>query len=198
MNPWQVEPIAEKQELITAGMVTEDVERRVSERLARGSVGSFVWDSGVRDEDMAFCIREEQRNSTMVLALLAIQTWLRVYEELKVDEARLLRLHFRSDLSPRQPALIAGVLFGEAVLRNLPKAYRKCFDRSKSEDCSFSEKESCFPCRNRPFQRGCQLDGRLGRRSPYLHLQEANCTHSQRRQRRWGPWSWRPQPHIQP
>ena len=56
MNPWQVEPIAEKQELITAGMVTEDVERRVSDRLARGSVGSFVWDSGVRDEDMAFCV----------------------------------------------------------------------------------------------------------------------------------------------
>ena len=100
-----------KRRRISAGMVTEDVECRVSERLARGSVGSFVWDSGVRDQDVVFCIREEQRNSAMVLALLAIQTCLRVYEELKVDEARLLRLHFPSDLSPRQPALIPGVLF---------------------------------------------------------------------------------------
>ena len=79
----------------------------------------------------------------MVLALLAIQTCLRVYEELKVDEARLLRLHFPSDLSPRQPALILGVLFGEAVLQNLPRAYQLC-GRSKSEDCRFSAKESCF------------------------------------------------------
>ena len=115
-----------KRRRFSAGMVTEDVERRVSERLARRSVGSFVWDSGVRDQDVVFCVREEQRNSTMVLALLAIQTCLRVYEELKVDEARLLRLHFPSDLSPRQPALIPGVLFGEAVLRNLPRAYQIC------------------------------------------------------------------------
>ena len=115
-----------KRRRISAGMVTEDVERRVSERLARGSVGSFVWESGVRDQDVGFCIREEQRNSAMVLALLAIQTCLRVYEELKVDEARLLRLHFASNLSPRQPALIPGVLFGEGVLRNLPRAYQLC------------------------------------------------------------------------
>ena len=65
-----------KRRRISAGMVTEDVERRISERLARGSVGSFVWDAGVRDQDVVFCIREEQRNSTMVLALLAIQTCL--------------------------------------------------------------------------------------------------------------------------
>ena len=51
-----------------------------------------------------------------------------------MDETRLLRLHFPSDLSPRQPGLIAGVLFGEA-------------GRSKSEDCRFSAKESCYdPC----------------------------------------------------
>ena len=70
-----------KKRRVSAGMVTEDVERRVSQRLARGSIGSFVWDSGVRDRDVEFCIREEQRNSTLVLALLAIQTCLRVYED---------------------------------------------------------------------------------------------------------------------
>ena len=53
-----------KRRRISAGMVTEDVERRVFQRLARGSIGSFVWDSGVRDQDVEFCVREEQRNST--------------------------------------------------------------------------------------------------------------------------------------
>ena len=95
-----------------------------SPRDLRADLCSFVWDSGVRDQDVEFCIREEQRNSTVVLALRAIQiTCLRVYEELKVDETRLLRLHFSSDLSPRQPGLIPGVLFGEAILRNLNRAY---------------------------------------------------------------------------
>ena len=126
-----------KRRRISAGMVTEDVARRVSERLARGSVGSFVWNSEIRDQDVAFCIREEQRNSTMVLALLAIQTCLRVYEELKVDEARLLRLHFPSDSSPRQPALILGVLFGEAVLRNLPRAYQICLAEANRRIAAF-------------------------------------------------------------
>ena len=45
-----------KRRRISAGMVTEDVERRVSERLAGGFVGLLVWDSGVRDQDVAFCI----------------------------------------------------------------------------------------------------------------------------------------------
>ena len=137
-----------KRRRISAGMVTEDVERRVSERLARGSVGSFVWDSGVRDQDVAFCIREEQRNSTMVLSLLAIQTCLRVYEELKVDEARLLRLHFPSDLSPRQPALIPGVLFGEAVLRKLPRAYQVCAAEANRRIAAFRRRSQvqCHRC----------------------------------------------------
>ena len=129
-----------KRRRISAGMVTEDVERRISERLARGSVGSFVWDAGVRDQDVVFCIREEQRNSTMVLALLAIQTCLRVYEELKVDEARLLRLHFPSNLSPRQPDLIPGVLFGEGVLRNLPRAYQLCVAEAKRRIADFRQR----------------------------------------------------------
>ena len=131
MNPWQVGPIAEEQAFITGPPILRGLG------LARGSVGSFVWDSGVRDQDVAFCIREEQRNSAMVLALLAIQTCLRVYEEIKVDEARLLRLPFPSDLSPRQPALIPGVLFGEAVLRNLPRAYQICLTEANRRIAAF-------------------------------------------------------------
>ena len=75
--------------------------------------------------------------STVVLAPLAIQTCLRVYEELKVDETRLLRIHFPSDLSLRQPGPIPGVLFGEAILRNLNRAYQLCLAEANPRIADF-------------------------------------------------------------
>ena len=56
-----------KRRRISAGMVTEDVERRVSQRLARGSIGSLVWNSGVRDQDVEFCILDTLYLGTRIL-----------------------------------------------------------------------------------------------------------------------------------
>ena len=111
------EPAAPKRRRVAnVGLMTKDVEQRLMDRLARGSMGSFIWVSGVRAPDIESCIKYEQRSNVLVLALVALRSCLSIFEGLKEDERRMLRLEFPNDLSPHN-AQITATLYGEAVVR---------------------------------------------------------------------------------
>ena len=55
------------------GTVTMDVENRTRDRLMKASVGSFLFADGIRNIDLETCVRNEIRNSVLVLAFLALQ-----------------------------------------------------------------------------------------------------------------------------
>ena len=78
----------------------------------------------MRAPDTQSCIKYEQRSNVLVLALVALQSCLRIFENLKEDESRMLRMQFPNDLNPRQVGPVPGVLFGEAVIRNIGRAFQ--------------------------------------------------------------------------
>ena len=76
----------------------------------------------------------------VVVAAVVVAVIIVVIVALIVIMIIIIGFILQSDLSPRQPALIPGVLFGEAVLRNCQGLSNMC-GRSKSEDYRFSAKE---------------------------------------------------------
>ena len=91
----------------------------------KGYLGAYLWESGIRGQDVENCLKAER---VAVLAISALQNCMRVYESLKIDEARAMRQHFPMNLHGKQIGhvlgYIPGSLYGQAVLQGMSRAYQ--------------------------------------------------------------------------
>ena len=94
----------------------------------KGVFRSYLWESGIRGQDVENCLKAEQRSEVAVLAISALQNCMRVYESLKIDEVRAMRQHFPMNLHGKQIGhvlgYIAGSLYGQVVLQGMSRAYQ--------------------------------------------------------------------------
>ena len=118
---------AKRRRISSVGVITDEVQQRLLERLSKGYLGAYLWESGIRGQDVENCLKAERRSGVAVLAISALQNCLRVYESLKIDEVRAMRQHFPMNLRGKQIrhvlGYIPGALYGQAVLQGMSRAY---------------------------------------------------------------------------
>ena len=94
----------------------------------KGYLGAYLWESGIRGQDIENCLKAERRSGVAVLAISAMQNCLKVYESLKIDEVRAMRQQFPMNLCGKQIGhilgYIPGALYGQAVLQGMSRAYQ--------------------------------------------------------------------------
>ena len=119
---------AKRRRIASVGVITDEVQKRLLERLSKGYLGAYLWESGIRGQDVENCLKAERRSGVAVLAISALQNCLRVYESLKIDEVRAMRQHFPMNLHGKQIGhvlgYILGALYGQAVLQGMSRAYQ--------------------------------------------------------------------------
>ena len=111
-----------------------DHRRGPKEALSKGYLGAYLWESGIRGQDVENCLKAERRSGVAVLAISALQNCLKVYESLKIDEVRAMRQHFPMNLRGKQIGhilgYIAGALYGQAVLQGMSRAYHSVLEEA--------------------------------------------------------------------
>ena len=111
---------AKQRRISSVGVITDEVQKRLLERLS-GYLGAYLWESGIRGQDVENCLKAERRSGVAVLAISAMQNCVRVYESLKIDEVRAMRQQFPMNLHGKQIGhilgYIPGALYGQAVLQ---------------------------------------------------------------------------------
>ena len=117
-----------RRRISSVGVITDEVQKRLLERLSKGYLGAYLWESGIRGQDVENCLKAERRSGVAVLAISALQNCMRVYESLKIDEVRAMRQHFPMNLHGKQIGhvlgYIPGALYGQAVLQGMSRAYQ--------------------------------------------------------------------------
>ena len=93
---------AKRRRISSVGVITDEVQKRLLERLSQGYLGAYLWESGIRGQDVENCLKAERRSGVAVLAISAMQNCLRVYESLKIDEVRAMRQQFPMNLRGKQ------------------------------------------------------------------------------------------------
>ena len=73
---------AKRRRISSAGVITDKVQKRLLERLSKGYLGAYLWESDIRGQDVENCPKAERRSRVAVLAISALQN--RVYESLKL------------------------------------------------------------------------------------------------------------------
>ena len=119
---------AKRRRISSVGVITDEVLKKLLERLSKGYLGAYLWESGIRGQDIENCLKAERRSGVAVLAISALQNCMRVYESLKIDEVRAVRQHFPMNLRGKQIGHvlgeIPGSLHGQAVLQGMSRAYQ--------------------------------------------------------------------------
>ena len=82
---------AKRRRISSVGVITDEVQKRLLERLSKGYLGAYLWESGIRGQNVENCLKAERRSGVAVLAISALQNCLKVYESLKIDEVRAMR-----------------------------------------------------------------------------------------------------------
>ena len=122
--------LAKRRRISSVGVITDEVQKRLLERLSKGYLGAYLWESGIRGQDIENCLKAERRSGVAVLAISAMQNCLRVYESLKIDEVRAMRQQFPMKLRGKQIGhilgYIPGAVYGQAVLQGMSRAYQDC------------------------------------------------------------------------
>ena len=95
-----------------------EVQRRLLERLSKGYLGAYLWESGIRGQDIENCLKAERRSGVAVLAISAMQNCLTVYESLKIDE--VLNLHGKQ--IGHVLGCIPGAVWASGSARNEPSS----------------------------------------------------------------------------
>ena len=117
---------AKRRRLSSVGVITDEIQKRLMERLSKGYLGAYLWESGIRGQDVENCLKAERRSGVAVLAISALQNCMRVC--LKIDEVRAMRQHFPMNLHGKQIGhvlgYIPGSLYGQAVLQGMSRAYQ--------------------------------------------------------------------------
>ena len=103
---------AKRRRISSVGVITDEVQKRLLERLSKGYLGAYLWESGIRGQDIENCLKAERRSGVAVLAISAMQNCLRVYESLKIDEVRAMRQQFPMNLHGKQIGHILGYIPG--------------------------------------------------------------------------------------
>ena len=73
---------AKRRRISSVGVITDEVQKRLLERLSKGYLGAYLWESGIRGQDVENCLKAERRSGVAVLAISALQNCMRVYESL--------------------------------------------------------------------------------------------------------------------
>ena len=112
---------AKRRRISSVGVITDEVQKRLLERLLKGYLGAYLWESGIRGQDIENCLKAERRSGVAVLAISAMQNCLRVYESVKIDEVRAMRQQFPMNLHGKQIGhilgYIPGALYGQVPTR---------------------------------------------------------------------------------
>ena len=123
------------------GVITDEIQKRLMERLSKGYLGAYLWESGIRGQDVENCLKAERRSGVSVLAISALQNCMRVYESLKIDEVRAMRQHFPMNLHGKQIGhvlgYIPGSLYGQAVLQGMSRAYQGVLEEANRRIVEF-------------------------------------------------------------
>ena len=132
---------AKRRRISSVGVITDEVQKRLLERLSKGYLGAYLWESGIRGQDVENCLKAERRSGVAVLAISALQNCMRVYESLKIDEVRAMRQHFPMNLHGKQIGHVLGsfpgALYGQAVLQGMSRAYQGVLEEANRKIVEF-------------------------------------------------------------
>ena len=132
---------AKRRRISSVGVITDEVQKRLLERLSKGYLGAYLWESGIRGQDIENCLKAERRSGVAILAISAMQNCLKVYESLKIDEVRAMRQQFPMNLRGKQIGhilgYIPGALYGQAVLQGMSRAYQGVLEEANQRIVEF-------------------------------------------------------------
>ena len=97
---------AKRRRISSVGVITDEIQKRLLERLSKGYLGAYLWESGIRGQDVENCLKAERRSGVAVLATSALQNCMRVYE------VRAMRQHFPMNLHGKQIGHVLGYIPG--------------------------------------------------------------------------------------
>ena len=72
---------AKRRRISSVGVITDEVQKRLLERLSKGYLGAYLWESGIRGQDVENCLKAERRSGVAVLAISALQNCLSLRNE---------------------------------------------------------------------------------------------------------------------
>ena len=126
---------AKRRRISSVGVITDEVQKRLLERLSKGYLGAYLWESGIRGQDIENCLKAERRSGVAVLAISAMQNCLRVYESLGAGHAPALSYESAWEADRAYLGIYSRTsVWASGSARNEP-CLPGCVGGSEPEDC---------------------------------------------------------------